>query len=195
MYDHLKKPPGWRKPPGFGHCGCCHGGELLCSSSVVHGGNNGCIGKAEARCRAGDGQTLPFWGSALWDLLKRLAVLACSHTALLTLAVPRASKLTKGERLQHKAKKALSCSASPGHGKPGRERRETPFPTTPGMAWANLALVSNVFPLTAPGTVNLSCSLPLSHKQVQHCNFCLYSVLFAGPYLHWSKQQISGAQS
>lgn len=67
----------------------------------------------------------------------------------------------------------------------GREEKHL-FPRLPGMAWANLALVSSVFPLTAPGTVNLSCYLPLSHKhqQVQHCNFCLNSVLFAGPYLH-----------
>lgn len=78
--------------------------------------------------------------------------------------VPLASKLIKGEWLQHKAKKALSCSASPGHGKTGRERRETPFPMNPGMAWANLALVPNVFPLTAPGTNLLICpALSLSH--------------------------------
>lgn len=77
------------------------------------------------------------------------------------------------------AKKALACSASPGHGKTGRERRQTPFPTTPGTAWGNLALVSHEFPLTAPGTVNLSCYLRLwhKHKQVQCCNFCLNSML------------------
>lgn len=76
----------------------------------------------------------------------------------------------------------------------GREEKHL-FPRLPGMAWSNLALIPNVFPLTAPGTVNLSCYLPLSHKQVQHCNFCLNSVLFAGPYLHWNEQQVFGAQS
>lgn len=89
------------------------------------------------------------------------------------------------------------CLALPAQGmerQGGREEKHL-FPRLPGMAWSNLALIPNVFPLTAPGTVNLSCYLPLSHKQVQHCNFCLNSVLFAGPYLHWNEQQVFGAQS
>lgn len=154
-------------------------GKLFCSSSVVHDGNNGWIGKVQARSRAGDGQTLPFWGSALWDLLKRLGMLAGSQTALPTLMVPLVSKLTKGERLQHKM--GQKCLALPAQGmerQGGREEKHL-FPRFSGMAWANLALVSNVFPLTAPGTVNLSCYLPLSrkHRQVQHCNSCLNSML------------------
>lgn len=60
------------------------------------------------RYSAGDGQTLPFWGSALWDLLKRLGGLACSQTALPTLVVPLTSQLTKGEWIQHKMGQKVS---------------------------------------------------------------------------------------
>lgn len=37
--------------PDLGHCVCCHGGKLFCNCSLVHGGNNGWIGKVQARCR------------------------------------------------------------------------------------------------------------------------------------------------
>lgn len=125
------------------------------------------------RYSAGDGQTLPFWGSALWDLLKRLGGLACSQTALPTLVVPLTSQLTKGEWIQHKMGQKVSVLLWQPRAWKDREGEEKHlFPRLSGMAWANLALFSNVFPLTAPGTVNLSCYV--SHTNTNRCSTVIF---------------------
>lgn len=158
--------------PDLGHCACCHGGKLFCSSSVVHGGNNGWMVKVQARCRAGDGETLPFWESALWGQLKMLGVLADSLEALPTLvmvllACKEEEKFPKGEWLQreHLLKgSALALKAQVKEWQGWREEKRL-FPWLPATAWGNLGLVSDVFLSPAPGIVYFAI-LSLLHTNI-----------------------------
>lgn len=86
----------------------------------------------------------------------------CWQRALPTLVV-----LTKGKRLLTQNLPKGSALALPAQGKErqGGRKEKHLFPRLPARPWGNLALVSDAFPSTAPGTVNFSCSLSLTQTQ------------------------------
>lgn len=94
-------------------------------------------------------------------------MLAGSQKALPILVVPLACKFTKGVQLLTQNLPKDSALALPAQGKErqgGREEKRL-LPRLPAMAWGNLALVSDAFPLTSVGTVCPAISF--SHTQTQ----------------------------